>query len=582
MNNLEKLKSAKNRKELAKLLGYAPKSLTAIIYKTPPSQKYSSFEISKKSGGLRKIKAPNKRLKKLQQHLANLLYSCQAEIETERNASPVSFGFRRGTSIIEHAKKHKRKRHVLNLDIEDFFPSLNFGRVRGYFLKDNNFKLEEEVATTIAQIACDEIGLPQGSPCSPIISELICQIIDLRLLRFAKKHGLTYSRYADDITFSTNQKVFPKSVATYNVDNGCEWKLGKELVKRIETSGFKINDVKTRMQTRGSRQEVTGLVVNEKVNIRSRYYRNARAMCDSLFSTGLYYTDASILNDDGSSPETTDSLYPLQGILNHIYHITQSEERRPVHDQRVNPRAIRTLFRRFLFFKNCVALTKPLIITEGKTDPVYLREAMRSLHKDFPNLCEKTSDGFKFHVSFFNYNGKVHEVSDLSGGAGDLKSIPLDYLRNLPNQTTQKQGKHHGRKPILYKPMLYPVILLLDNDDGLSAVAGTIKKNFDIKIGKKDTSAFYHITENLYLIKTLEINGDSCIEDMFPEKWLKKKLKGKSFSTKAKIDPHTEYSKEIFANSIIRPNAADIDFSGFKPLLERISVTLNQYSKNKI
>jgi len=129
MAYLSSLKAAKDRKELAKLLNYKPKSLTAIIYKIPPSMRYTSFEIDKKSGGKREIKAPNKKLKKLQQHLAAYLYNCQAEIEEQRNSSPVSFGFRKGGTIINHAKKHKRRRYVLNLDIRDFFPSIHFGRV---------------------------------------------------------------------------------------------------------------------------------------------------------------------------------------------------------------------------------------------------------------------------------------------------------------------------------------------------------------------------------------------------------------------------------------------------------------------
>ena len=160
---------------------------------------------------------------------------------------------------------------MLNLDLEDFFPSFNFGRVRGFFLKDKAFGLHPEVATTIAQIACDGTALPQGSPCSPVISELIAQILDMRLVRLAKKYGVTYTRYADDITFSTSQKNFPTGLATVDSNDPSVWHLSDELVGKIVTSGFVINAAKTRMQFRGSRQMVTGLVINEKVNIRSDY-----------------------------------------------------------------------------------------------------------------------------------------------------------------------------------------------------------------------------------------------------------------------------------------------------------------------
>ena len=330
MSYLEKLKKTENRKELATLLGYKPSALTSILYKTPLPQKYTTFEIPKKNGGIRTINAPNPKLKKLQTHLAHLLYGCLAEIEEERKASPVSYGFRKNGTITDNAKNHKRRRYVLNLDIQDFFPSFNFGRVRGYFLKDKAFELNEEVATTIAQIACDGVALPQGSPCSPIISELIGQILDLRLLRLAKKHGVRYSRYADDLTFSTNKKEFPTALATQDMHNLSIWNLNEELISKVEGCGFTINPGKTRMHVKGSRQMVTGLVVNEKANIKCEYYRKARAMCDSLFKTGKYYH--SYLPPDGSDddpiPDLTSNINPLEGILSHIYAVTQSEDRR--------------------------------------------------------------------------------------------------------------------------------------------------------------------------------------------------------------------------------------------------------------
>lgn len=185
MSYLETLRRAKTRKELAHLLGFKPSALTSIIYKTPLENRYTSFEISKKNGEPRTIRAPNRQLKKLQTHLSHYLYQCLNEIEEGRKTTPVAYGFRKNGTIVANAKNHKRRRYVLNLDLVDFFPSFNFGRVRGYFLKNHDFQLNEEVATTIAQIACDGEALPQGSPCSPVISELIGQVLDIRLLRLA-------------------------------------------------------------------------------------------------------------------------------------------------------------------------------------------------------------------------------------------------------------------------------------------------------------------------------------------------------------------------------------------------------------
>lgn len=574
MSHLQKLKTATNRKELAVILGYQPKTLTAIVYQTPLASKYTTFEIDKKSGGKRIIKAPIPKLKKLQSHLSHVLYQCLDEIERERGATPISFGFRKDRSITENASRHKRRRWVLNLDLEDFFPSFNFGRVRGFFMKDKAFALHPEVATTIAQIACDGTALPQGSPCSPVISELIAQILDMRLVRLAKKYGVTYTRYADDITFSTSQKNFPTGLATVDPNDPAIWHLSEELMGKIVTSGFTINAAKTRMHFRSSRQMVTGLVINEKVNVRSNYYRRARAMCDMLFQTGQYYKVAIKPDDDDQdpTPDLTSNLNPLQGILGHIYSVTQTEERREISEQRQKPRAIRKLYRRFLFYKYCMALKEPLIVTEGKTDPVYLREAVKSRTKFHPTLGAPEKDGFKHAVRYFNYGGLAHEVMDLGGGTGDLRSIPLDYLRNLQ----PSKGKH---KPFAHKPMNYPVIIILDNDKGLKDVAATINTNFGISINKTSTDDFYHVIENLYVVKTPE-NGthDTCIEDMFPKTLLKTKLNGKSLNLSGDIDPSKEYSKEIFAKSVVKADPEKIDFSGFDPLLARIEKAIQHHA----
>jgi len=99
MSYLQKLKDANDRKELAAVLGYTPSSLTSIIYKTPLALRYTTFSIPKKNGGLRTIKAPEPKLKKLQTHLAHTLYGCLGEIEANRNSKSVSFAFRKNGRI---------------------------------------------------------------------------------------------------------------------------------------------------------------------------------------------------------------------------------------------------------------------------------------------------------------------------------------------------------------------------------------------------------------------------------------------------------------------------------------------------
>jgi hypothetical protein len=238
---LKSLKEAASLNDVAAILGYKPSALAYIVYKLPVEQTYKKFTIPRSGGGERDICAPNGRLKTLQRRLANVLYACRDEIDAASGLRPMSHGFRRKHSIITNARRHKRRRYVLNLDLKDFFPTFNFGRVRGFFIHSNSFKLNDKVATIIAQIACFENALPQGSPCSPIIADLIAHLLDVRLVGLPKQHNLTYSRYADDLTFSTSHRDFPAAIAAPVAPESPQWELGSDLLTAIEKAGFAAN-----------------------------------------------------------------------------------------------------------------------------------------------------------------------------------------------------------------------------------------------------------------------------------------------------------------------------------------------------
>jgi len=175
------------------------------------------------------------------------------------------------------------------MDLEDFFPSINFGRIRGFLVNDKNFALNERVATVIAQIACHEKKLPQGSPCSPVISNLIAHVLDMHLVKLAAKTGCTYSRYADDLTFSTNKRSFPPDIAQQSEVDTHQWMPSSKMREIVKHCGFQINSQKTNMQYWNSRQVVTGLVVNRKVNVRSEYHRNVRGDGSLPPENGILY-----------------------------------------------------------------------------------------------------------------------------------------------------------------------------------------------------------------------------------------------------------------------------------------------------
>ncbi len=545
-----------------------------MLYYMPDTDKYTSFRIHKRSGGLREINAPQNGLKTLQRRVANLLYSCLAEIEKSgQPRRPLSHGFSKRLSIVTNASVHKNRRYVLNFDLADFFPSINFGRVRGVLIKDRRFALQPKVATIIAQIASYNNSLPQGSPCSPVLSNIVAHILDICLVNLARKYKCTYSRYADDITFSTNQHDFPVPIAA-PINPSTKWSLGKIVHSEVKRCGFEINDDKTRMQIRGSRQITTGLVVNKKVNIRQEYYRTVRSMCSLLFNSGSYFEMKPATLEGGKKIDpdirvNVDGIAKLEGRLGYIYYVRNRVDTRDIKDKKKSPTATRRLYYRLLFYKNFVALEKPLIIPEGKTDSIYLYFAIKSLLAFHPRLGEFTGSSFSANVRFMKYTSIVHDVLQLGGGTGDFKFFMLKYEEMLSG--------------FRFCPRAQPVIILVDNDDGAKEVFSVAKELKINGLSLNSTEPFYRIHRNLYLVKTPEgpkSNPKTCIEDLFDTRVRNMKLNGLQFDPNRKSNDRGTYGKTVFAEKIIRPNANSIDFSKFSIILDRIILVLDDYRTN--
>lgn len=389
--------------------------------------------------------------------------------------------------------------------------------------------------------------------------------MDSWLLALARDARCTYTRYADDLTFSTNKKLFLTKMAV-NV-HGADWEVGKKLRKEIEKSGFFISPVKTRMSLRRSRQTVTGLVVNEKANINQDYYRAARAMCNSLFQTGFYFKPG----DDPA--DVTDNLNPLEGTLSHIYFVKARRDRKPRVNKlakaagEFNPqRAPEDFYRKFLFYKYFAAPKAPLIVTEGISDITYLQCAIRALVKKFP-LLGKEEDGKVIRlVHFLKPTGTSRDILNLGHGAAGQGSLISSYTNNLKNY--------------VHKPMANPAIILCDNDDGPKTVFKNAEKKGGTKITTTWTAPFYYLGENRYLVKVPEgaTPHPREIEELFQPALLATKLNGKSFDPKKDHGDDTHYGKVAFAESVVRANASNVDFSGFEELLERIEAVLKHYA----
>jgi hypothetical protein len=511
----------------------------------------------------------------LQRRLADLLQDCVQEINKANNRSDVdkhpdhiAHGFKRERSIITNARWHSNRRYVFNVDIKDFFGSINFGRVRGYFIADKNFQLPAKVATVLAQIACFENALPQGSPCSPIISNLIGHIVDIRIAKLAERVGCTYTRYADDLTFSTNKVTFPDQIATRILGNAHSWRPGDELSRLMENCGFELNPTKTRMQYRDSRQEVTGLVVNRKINIRHEYRHLVRAMVHRLFTTGSFDFGHHTVDQLGA-PKIDRILgrpNQLHGMLGFIDRLDMfNEENKP----REKGRPLSTkeaIYRRFLMFKEFYTAPAPVVLCEGKTDNVYITHAIRSLAAQYPKLADVNPDGTIFiKLRRFKYtDSSTGRILGIHGGTGTLGRFIWTYKADI------SRFKAPGLRS--------PVILLIDNDSGKGKIFNIIKEITKKK--PEDSDPYTHIFGNLYLVTTPLLGGasQSTIEDCFNASIKNIVLNGKTFSLEDDFNRDNFYGKADFAYKVVKPNADSIDFTGFKPILDRFVNVLDEHA----
>ncbi len=250
---------------------------------------YISFKIPKKKGGTRTISAPDGQLKDVQKKLNYYLqayYLCVKPKESHGFViHPKSMHL--SCNIVENARIHTQKKYVLNIDLKDFFPGISSFQVKELFMSPL-FEYSEHMATALALLTTYEGKLPIGAPTSPVISNFICKQLDADLIDFAATNSLAYSRYADDLTFSSNSKIEQESI------------LGiREL---IEQNKFKVNEKKFRLQMSNRKQTVTGITVNEKINVDRKLLKKVRAMLHEWSTKGLLkatiahfaYSDASL------------------------------------------------------------------------------------------------------------------------------------------------------------------------------------------------------------------------------------------------------------------------------------------------
>lgn len=271
---------------LAQAMGITVNELRFLTYQKDVStvNHYQRFQMMKKTGGTRLISAPMPRLKRAQ-------YWILSNILEPMPLHSAAHGFVREKSIVTNAAAHVGKEIVINLDLKDFFPTISYPRVKGMF---KGMGYSEHISTMLALLCTEadtqeveldnqswfvsngERYLPQGAPTSPNITNIICRKLDARLQGMADKLACTYTRYADDITFSAKGKM----------DDSTLKKLLWRCRSIIKDEGFVVHPEKTCIMRKHKKQEVTGVVVNDSLSVDRQTLKRFRALLHQIDQTG--------------------------------------------------------------------------------------------------------------------------------------------------------------------------------------------------------------------------------------------------------------------------------------------------------
>ncbi|RRD31578.1 RNA-directed DNA polymerase [Streptococcus minor] len=652
---MNKLKKLDNKDDFARLLGFKNSTyINYILYNIGTDNLYRTFSIPKKNGGTRLVHAPKPELKFLQKKLVNVLWDCYVDDLTAKSKEKnfkipmLSHAFEKNKSIITNAQVHRNKQYILNIDLKDYFESFNFGRVRGFFIKDKDFQVVPEVATVIAQIACYQGKLPQGAPSSPIITNLITRILDYRIVKIAKKYRFTYTRYADDLTFSTNRNLHSNKLkATKELDKFLE-----ELEELIVSSGFEINSKKTRLSDDMQRQEVTGLIVNKKLNVKREYIKNTRAMAFKLYkdeafeidgkqgtieqltgrfafifqigqynnyllykkslvennleaqknllgrnlskkSDSKYYWKYIFYNRDLRKELFYNKQHKTHNLPEEFYSIGKEEKKMymALFDSKEKE------YKKFLFYKYFYGNSKPIIVTEGKTDPRYIKAALKNLYPQYPELIERDGDKFIFKIDFLKHSNTIEYLFNVPEG-GEGFNYWYNYFSN------KEDFKMSAKEKLLYPNYIeyfqkltsrqpkHPTIFLFDNEPtGYPLYQfASYSKDLDISPNNLDTirnpMVNYRINQksSLYimstpLVKNVNSGSSSDIEDLLiaKQKMPTLYLDGQNKTFK-KNGGFNYYGKEILSIYVLK-YYQNFDFSEFIPLLNGIRDNILDYRK---
>ena len=269
-----KLSNLRDPQELAAMLNelkspyyysdFRGKQLSFFADTNNIQRRCKTFRLRKKHGGYREITAPKGALR-------GVLQALNIVLQAYDEPTPWAYGFVCGRSVVDNARPHVGKRFILNLDLKNFFPTITRRQVADCLMAEpfGFSSLAAELISGLASVRTknNEEVLAQGFATSPTLSNFICREMDKEIAGVAAAQGITFTRYADDLTFSSDADILRP-----------QGELAQQVKTIVERYGFRLNEEKTHLQRRGRRQEVTGLMVTEKVNVSRRYVREIRSL----------------------------------------------------------------------------------------------------------------------------------------------------------------------------------------------------------------------------------------------------------------------------------------------------------------
>lgn len=304
-NNYKQLSSLQ---DLAAFWEIEPSQLSYYAFHIDKEDAYRTFHIPRRNGRKRRIEAPNPTLKFIQRLIhesLTLVYGPHSAVH----------GFLPGRSIVTNAENHVGSQYVLNIDLADFFPSITRKRIFGR-LVNAPYSFNSRVANLIAALSTNIYSrLPQGSPSSPILANIVAAELDTDLAKLCRSYSCWYTRYADDITISTSRGELSPKLARYpNASGTGQVVIGDKLINVIERHGFQINERKSRLQSYWTRQLCTGLVVNRgRVSPPRPYIRRLRSLIDHWRKNG-WQDAAQMLHTKENRP----LFLERQALVNHV------------------------------------------------------------------------------------------------------------------------------------------------------------------------------------------------------------------------------------------------------------------------